>query len=553
MTIPTHIIEKDSKYNSKAEFRLHSNYSFLLAKENNWLDTLFPPDNKILTDSLSILTKEYCQTISQQFTTIKDLNQAFPHVYNKIHKSKWANTCFNHMVRYSTYNWTKKLCQDEALKYSTKKDFKQNNPSAYLAAYKNKWINTICQHMVNPSQKWTLELCQVEASKYSTKKEFKQNNQAAYIAAHKYGWVDIVCSHMQPLGNKYKRCIYAYEFPDNSVYIGLTSNFNRRHNNRFKQKNDTVNEYIQKTNLQPVLIQITNYVDVNDASKYEGFCLDDYKQKGWNILNKIKTGGIGGGYEKILKPEQEQIIIDLYTKGVSIESISEQVDFIIGIAFISKILKKHNIPIYDYNICKIEALKYNNLIDFSTNSPTAFAIAEKSNWINSLCSHMSDVPDKKINKNKPCGYWNIKENSQLEASKYKSRLEFSKQSPSAYSYSLKNNWMGEFFPITESDRGYWNDYNHCKIAASSCGSLKEFRENYILAYNTSSKNKWLDDFNLYKQIQVRKIQTFDEFLVVANTCTSRWDLSKKHSKLYEYARKNNWLDKVYPKYTKKSL
>ncbi len=41
---------------------------------------------------------------------------------------------------------------------------------------------------------------------------------------------------MEIIGNKFKRCIYAYEFSDNYVYVGLTLNLDKR-NNRHLKKN----------------------------------------------------------------------------------------------------------------------------------------------------------------------------------------------------------------------------------------------------------------------------------------------------------------------------
>ena len=544
--IPEHILEQARQCNSKSDFREKFNYTFLLAKENNWLDTLFPPDDK-LANSKPILTKEQCIEIAQQFTTIKDLNQAFPHVYNKIHKSKWANTCFNHMIRYSTYNWTLELCQAEASKYQTKKEFRQNNRPAYLVAYKNNWLDIICQHMIktaNSNRKWTLELCQAEASKYNNKKAFYDNNRYAYNAAHKYGWINSICQHMQPLGNKHKRCIYAYEFEDKTAYIGLTFNIKHRHEIRHWNKKDAVLKYINKSGLTPELKQLTDYLPVEEAQKLEAHYIQEYKNNNWTVLNKASAGALGGKKEIVYTQEQEQCIIELYNKGFGIGKIYKIVDFKSSRRSVRDVLVKYNINItksneliWTYDNCKAEAGKYTNKSDFYKLSHSAYQSAVNHGWYDVITSHFIDIDKIVIN-------YNNYDLCKLEASKYRTRTDFSKNSKLAYKYSNQNNWLDDFFPITnETDRGFWKIKENCQVAASKCQNLKEFKDNYYLAFIYSKKNNWLVDFNLINN----KILTFEKYKEFASSCTGRWDFNKKYGKKWaNTASKNGWHDIVFP-------
>lgn len=103
---------------------------------------------------------------------------------------------------------------------------------------------------------------------------------------------------MKPIGDLYSRLIYAYEFSDKSVYVGLTCNSDRRKNEHLnllskKSKSTTVTKYILKTGLQPIYKELTEYVNVEEAQKLESFYINFYKKNGWIILNKIIAGGIG--------------------------------------------------------------------------------------------------------------------------------------------------------------------------------------------------------------------------------------------------------------------
>ncbi len=85
--------------------------------------------------------------------------------------------------------------------------------------------------------------------------------------------------HFTLLGNHNKRFIYAYEFPDNHVYVGLTYSFEER--NKWHNIGGTVFNYSQETGLKPIFIElISEPVDVKDAKILEELHLNNYINKG---------------------------------------------------------------------------------------------------------------------------------------------------------------------------------------------------------------------------------------------------------------------------------
>jgi predicted GIY-YIG superfamily endonuclease len=74
---------------------------------------------------------------------------------------------------------------------------------------------------------------------------------------------------MEPLGHKYKRMIYVYEFSDNFCYVGLTFNKKKRHNSHITSKSSAVYQHIEKTKLTPVFKPLTEYIDKVLAQKKE--------------------------------------------------------------------------------------------------------------------------------------------------------------------------------------------------------------------------------------------------------------------------------------------
>jgi hypothetical protein len=200
-------------------------------------------------------------------------------------------------MRQSRYYWTKENCKKEALRYNTRKSFSVGSPRAYEILRKNDLLDEVCSHMKReklPHNYWCdIENCKKEALKYKTRTEFSNNSKYVYTLSMRNNWLDDICKHMKPVGDRYNKCIYSYEFPDNHVYVGLTYNIDLREKCRNNDINDAVTKYILNTRLQPTRKQLTDYVNVDDAILLEGKFLLKYINDGWIALNRKKTGGIG--------------------------------------------------------------------------------------------------------------------------------------------------------------------------------------------------------------------------------------------------------------------
>lgn len=291
--------------------------------------------------------------------------------------------------------WTKEKCCEEALKYKTRKEFQIEISSAYQASYRNEWLDEICSHMVEIKKLkgyWTKERCHKEALKYKLKKDFISSGSVYYIA-YRNGWINEICSHMEIVGNRFKRCIYAVEFSDNHVYVGLTYNTEKRFkNHQDKKKNTTVYKYIHSSGLIPIFKKLTDYIPVQEASLLEEKIKNDYKKLNWLILNKVKCGATAGYNLKWTKKR-----------------------------------------------CSEEALKYKTRVEFHYNSSSAWNSALFHGWLDEICSFMFNN-GRLQNKN---GIWQIKDNCLNEALKYKTRMEFVTNSRGAYKAAHANKWLDE--------------------------------------------------------------------------------------------------------------
>ena len=184
-------------------------------------------------------------------------------------------------------------------------------------------LKRLCQSCTNSkiSTKYTKEYCKEIALSCKFKKDFYKNYRYIYNKCNKEGWIDEFCKHMPIIGSHFKRCIYVYEFSNNFVYIGLTCKIERRHIDHISG-NGVVSKHAKKYSLIPVIKQITEFLPKEEASILEGKIKDSYQQKGWNILNIAKTGGLGGGVIRWTKKKCEMAIKDSSTRTEFYEKYS---------------------------------------------------------------------------------------------------------------------------------------------------------------------------------------------------------------------------------------
>lgn len=288
-------------------------------------------------------TKEICFVEAMKYTTRKEFSIKSSTAYEMLRKNNWLEDACKHMMKpYEIkFKWTIEQCRILALKYQHRKEFQIGDYNAYQAASYNGWLDDICQHMKLkklPNKYWhNFDNCKNEALKYKTKTEFISNAQHVYHISLKNGWLDKICKHMIQIGDRYNKCIYSYEFPDNHVYVGLTYNMDVREKSRRRNKSDAVTYYKNKTGLIPIRKQLTEYIPVDVVIKLEGQYLSEYLKNGWISLNKRKTGGIG--------------------------SCS---------------------PVWNFNRVKKIVSKYDNLEGFKRDDAELYEIAKRSGWIYSL-------------------------------------------------------------------------------------------------------------------------------------------------------------------------
>ena len=189
---------------------------------------------KIKRNKNNFWTRAVCTQVALKCNTITEFMSNYASAYVIARRNGWLTEICSHMTYLKTKDgfWTKETCHKAALKCKTRSEFFNKHSCAYDAARDKGIIDDICSHMTSVfSPDWTKEACQKEAIKHNTKNEFRKAS-GAYYAAQRKGWLDEICLHMKRPGNRFSKLIYAYEFPNKCVYIGLTFDVNDRQSDR---------------------------------------------------------------------------------------------------------------------------------------------------------------------------------------------------------------------------------------------------------------------------------------------------------------------------------
>ena len=217
----------------------------------------------------------------------------------------------------------------KTLTYEDCKKFREEHPNMTRVelnsyyGYKSAMIRLGCFDELFPLYenplKYTDEELIAEAQKYETKVEMFRKCHHMYARIKDRGLDVKAFAHMKVLGDRKNRMIYAYEFPDHSVYIGLTYNYDKRDIEHKTKENSAVRRHVKQTGLTPIHKPLTDYLPVKEAQRMEGEYVDHYRSLGWTILNVKPTGGVGTVTNKV----EDAKILEYHRIGMTNRRIGE--------------------------------------------------------------------------------------------------------------------------------------------------------------------------------------------------------------------------------------
>lgn len=390
--------------------------------------------------------------------------------------------------------------------------------------------------------RWDKKMVENESKKYSSRFQFQKNCKYAYNKALKEGWLDEFVwlktpEHKENNINDKIHCVYAYVDEENkSIYIGRTNNIKIRHSrhNNIQNKNkkyDTVKTYFLNTNKElPLPIILSENLTLEESQYYEDYFLRHYKNDGWNIINKGKTGvGVGsvGGFVRKLtyeycksialtcktRSEFEKINSSAYKKSCVMKWIEEFIP--------NKIYNEKT-----YEECLEIAKQYKTNEEFRKNDLLIYNYCQRHKWLKDFNWLTRKCAFEKIK--------NISKDEIIEKSKtFKLKSAFKKEYPSHYAKALKKGWLNDLG--FDEYRKY--TYEEWYEIAKKFETKKDFRKAYPELVNMAYKYNWFEKSNLFKLV-MRKL-TKEKCLEIADNYSSINELRKSDESVYQFLIKND--------------
>ena len=354
--------------------------------------------------------------------------------------------------------WTLEKLQEEANKYQTRGDF-QKNSSAYSISYHRKILNDLFKNHINKGYErkhkdcWTIDILQQNANRCETIGEFQTKYCGAYTFAKRNNLIDKLFQN---------------------------------HKNKGYYKNNKKPGYWKLDTLQDIVNMCNNRNDFkkNYSSAYNAALKKD-------LLNILFKNHINQGYIDKDKENNNYIvyvyeIINFNKAYVGLTNNIKRRD--IEHLFSNKenlilFCKKNNISLPKYKILE-------------QNLKSTEAKNKEKYWFDFYKDNKWEMLN--IAKTGSIGgvYKYSLSQLQKEANKYKTMLDFKKNSDKMY-YSAKNRKILNYLFKDHNNKGYLEDriwtLDILQENANKYETRKDFRENEFNCYRASYKYKLLEE------------------------------------------------------------
>ena len=289
-----------------------------------------------------------------------------------------------------------------------------------------------------PSGHWTFEHCLEDARPHRTLRSWRDASPSGYASAYRMGYMEKIKSllNFQTLGNLKHRFVYAYEFNDGSVYVGLTGDLERRHLFHINSKRFTV----EKKGIDFKRKLITpEPIEAEKASKLEISTIQGYESKFWIILNRAKGGALGSDGVTINTEEhmincakQCKTMTEFQKKFAGAYQRAREIGILSKITSHMRVVHRN---LSDEELIliakKCDTLKLLKKTDYS-----AYIIIHKRNLQSVAFKHMNLG-------RKPNGHWQNKENLRKDALLYDTKWDWHRNSNTAYGNAVKQPYFDE--------------------------------------------------------------------------------------------------------------
>jgi predicted GIY-YIG superfamily endonuclease len=292
---------------------------------------------------------------------------------------------------------------------------------------------------------------------------------------------------MEVVGSQYKRAIYAIEFEDNSVYVGLTFNYDVRYHAHLTQ-----DKYIgiKLRTVAARFVRFNKWFALDRAGIAEAKTIKNYRNRGWTILNRMKPGGVGSRPEKWSYEEVKELTAR-YKTVKRFKAAHPSAYIVAHRKGWWPDLSRHMTRAIDhgkwtFDAVSIEARKYSTRKHFQDSSPGAYSRASKNGWLNVICEHMK-------RQFRPANYWTFEVVAE-EAKRFETRKKFQEGAEYAYQKAYREGWLEDVcahMRWMRKPNGYWT-FRRCADEALKSRTRGDFKRHRPSAFQRARMSGWLD-------------------------------------------------------------
>lgn len=397
----------------------------------------------------------------------------------------------------------------ESHKYATRAKFCESCYLAYISAKNNGWLEEMTWLAKTDKRSkgyWNVkENVFAEAEKYESKSLFHQKAPGAYASALAHHWLEEMNFKEKDSGYGPIHIVYVYLDEINKyAYVGATNDIKRRDSEHRREENDPVYKHFKAKEIDipkcKVLLDGLTIVERQREERIQSLYYRDVLH--YQLLNNPNLtgeniGSLGALASKwtkskvIREAEKYKTPTEFFTKSAGAYDA----------ALRYKMMNKETFPWFysnrmpprwwnDKEHVFEESKKYKTWEEFFWKSPAAHNSARRHKW--------ADEMTWLVRKQAPQSFWQNEENVIEESKKYSTKTEFFKGCHAAYDYAKKHNLWDKmpWIKTTIKESGYWTKERVFEEGAKYSTKI-EFKKNSSTAYNIATKNKWINDMNWF--------------------------------------------------------
>lgn len=495
--------EEAKKHTSRASLKKSYPSCYTAARKHGWLDDYVWFERKRRKN----WDADSCKSEALNFKTLYDFSKYSPSAYHAAKVNGWLKdyTWLKVSEKHPRDYWDEYRCLEAALSCTSLKQYREEFGSSYNSAKKHGWLEDYSwlERKYKKPGFWDFNHCRDISMLFTSRSEFQKGCKTAYNISRKNGWLDdftwLVDKRFDLFKDKVDS-VYSYEFKEqHAVYVGRTlMRLQERRDYQHIVCKDAVSKFAKENNVSvPKMKILEDKLTLKEGSKKEGFWLEKYKSDGWIILNKTKTGGIGG-------------------------------------------LGKNKSK-YTYEVCYEIAKSCKNITEMRKITHNGYEVARKNNWVKDYTWFEEKV--------KPKDYWN-KERCFEAASSFLSRKSFSDAFPTAYAKAVKNGWIENYTWFKTKEQMYseskriWYPEN-TRDEALKYSTLKDFATQNNAAYEAACKYGWISEYTWLERHEkgMERTYTEDKCKEIALNYDTIIELRREHPNVYYACIKYGYLEK----------